>query len=283
MVRERASAYLPWLVVSNWINGPDSLRFDLNHNSSRQFSGSKGSISPISFYRIQFIRENSSKIAKSNQFEKQIAETPAKTKIATKKTTNFPFCKWKTKWWYEPQLYLKYVTILLLFHFEHDILHFGSTIRTNNPENIRSNVYNHNEHEQKQNQLKTKKLRYKRTYRREIEQKWICTRCVTAVTFRVYAIACACLLFFSSLLFSFYLPHSVLAFSDRLLKPNIHTIKYLFNADFSLVSMRPHTAKIRSNTSKCLCCSPKTLSFQQFKNSFVSLQHVRFSGLGLCS
>lgn len=76
---------------------------------------------------------------------------------------------------------------------------------------------------------------------------------------------------FFSLLFSFSLPHSVLAFSDRLLKPNIHTIKYLFNADFSLVSMRPHTAKIRSNTSKCLCCSPKTLSFQQFKNSFVSL------------
>lgn len=97
MVRERASAYLPWLVVSNWINGPDSLRFDLNHNDSRQFSGSKESISPISFYRIQFIQENSSKLTKSNQFENQIAETPAKTKIATTKNNKFPFLQMENK------------------------------------------------------------------------------------------------------------------------------------------------------------------------------------------
>lgn len=94
--------------------------------------------------------------------------------------------------------------------------------------------------------------------------------CYSGYFSRIRDCLCMSLVFFS-LLFSFSLPHSVLAFSDRLLKPNIHTIKYLFNADFSLVSMRPHTAKIRSNTSKCLCCSPKTLSFQQFKNSFVSL------------
>lgn len=272
MVRERASAYLPWLVVSNWNNGPDSLRIDhLNHNGSRQFSGSKESISSISFHRIQFVQENSSKLTKSNQFEKQIAETPAKTKMAKKTYTKFPFLQMENKMVIRALTLSQicYYFVALPFRTWHSPLWFHY-------QNKQSRKYSVKCIQPQRAWTKTKPTENWKNFgtNEHIREKLnrneyapgVLQRLLFAYTRLLVHVSC-----FFSLLFSFSLPHSFLAFSDRLLKPNIHTIKYLFNADFSLVSMRPHTAKIRSNTSKCLCCSPKTLSFQQFKNSFVSL------------
>lgn len=48
------------------------------------FLGQRNRFHQFHFIEFNFVQENSSKLTKSNQFEKQIAEKPAKTKMAKK-------------------------------------------------------------------------------------------------------------------------------------------------------------------------------------------------------